>query len=373
MNTNPTAYRKWILIGLFATVGGMILWMVTKEPLSSNITQPNVNNPPTSEPLNQISVDGSVPTRLSSPPSLTDNPPRKFREMPASERRAFLREMQKDELPALFQKFLDAGRVEDDPMKQSSIQGLLQQKLIEKGVPSQFTEQMRQFVSDEKNSILERGSIVSAFASTGTKSGAEFVLWVATSHPEQVLRNSAVGNIAYMNGGADRDMLAPMIDPLWRDSEDPRLIKSVGLAMARSGTPSSIRLLLSSSAAPDGQDEVRRLAAVRALAKTYSKNAVPPLEEALHAAPLGSRMHTMAFMTLDQIPDATAAKAIVGWLQIADGSAADLAKQWASNPKATKHIDAVEAALSPDVPFNSELNREALRTGLKAYRAAREE
>ena len=228
---------------------------------------------------------------------------------------------------------------------------------------------MRKFVNDEKNSTLERGYIVSAYAHTSTKVGAEFVLWAVRGLSNQELRNSAKDLIGYLDCGEDRELMVSMIEPLWRDSNDPKLIRAVAFGMARQGAPSGIQLLLLAASAPNDQDEVRRVAAVEALAVTYDKIAVPPLEAALNAEPLGSRMHTMAFRTLHQIGDVTAAKAIISWFQTADSSAADLAKKWVINARAETHVEAAEAALSSNVQFRAEQNREALRAGLKVYQS----
>ena len=347
-------------------VGIAALWLVWSPPLEPNKESNTKAVVLPSQAKSERSRGLIQPTAAS--PSV-----RKFRAMSVEETAPFVQELQKDDLPTLFQKFLDAGRIDEDPQKQSMVNTVFGVVLKERGATPEFTERMRKFVSDESNSALERGLIVNAYASTGTKIGAEFVLWVAETHPNQELRDGARDRIAYLHGGEDRGLLCPLIEPLWRDSNDPKMLRAVAFGMARQGAPSGIQLLLLAASAPNYQDEVRRVAAVEALAVTIDKIAVPPLEAALNAEPLGSRMHTMAFRTLNQIDDSSAAEALISWIQTADSSAADLAKKWVINARAETHVAAAEAALSPNVAFRAEQNREALRKGLKVYLATHPE
>lgn len=367
MNTIQKNRGKWILTSLVLAVGATALWLVLSQPLALDKSPNVLHNPSAADPLMVSSSADPGPSQDTTPSTSSGIPERKFRDISASERRAILRTLQKDELPALLQKFLNAGRIENDPIKQSMIHTLFVRVLKEKGASAEFTEEMRKFVNDEKNSTLERGYIVGAYASMGTKAGAEFVLWVATTHPNQEVRDGARDKIDNLHCGEDRTLMVSMIEPLWRDSNDPKMIRAVAFGMARQAAPSGIQLLLLAASAPNYQDEVRRITAVEALAETFWKTAVPPLEAALQAEPLGSRMHTMAFRTLHQIGDVSAAKAIISWIQTADSSAADLAKKWVIHARGETHIEAAKAALSSNVQFRAEQNREAIRAGLKVF------
>jgi len=300
----------------------------------------------------------------------TPAPQRTFADMPAAERRAILRTLRTEDADRLFQHFLDAGRIEGDPMKQSTIQGLLMGAIKQHTPPPEFIEKMRRFVTDRTNSVLERGLVVSAFGEAGTKTAAEFVLWVATVQPDPDMRRSACANIRYLGGRGSREYVPPMLEPLWRESKDVELVKAVAFAMAGEGAPSSITLLLHAALVPEGQDDVRREAALRALTKVATKNAVPPLEAALKGSPAGSGMHTLAFRTLIQIGDESAVQAILGWLQTTDSQAAPLVSIWIGSANYAAHLQGAENALNPVVPFRSEQNREAIRAALAAYRAS---
>jgi hypothetical protein len=350
-------------------LSGTLLWW-SKKPMSPLELPTRVDHkqPPIAS---AIASPQSIP--ISAEPSITPSPTdagqKKFVDMPSSECRAIIREIKKKDLVTIFQLFLDAGRMEHDPMKQSAIQGVFTQALKSQQLPPDFLEKMRRFVTDKSNSYLERGSIVSAFASAGTKEGTEFVLWAAAAQPDQELKNGAIGDISYLGSGGDREYLPSKIAPIWNETKDVRLLQSVANAMAKEGAPSSIELLFSAALAPDGQDDLRRNVAREALQAVYTGNAVPPLAAALEKNPVGSRANTLAFTTLAQIVDKKADQALMGWLQTNDGSAASMAKEWIAHAKTPSQLVAAKAALDPSVPFRNEANREALRAGIEAYKA----
>jgi len=206
-------------------------------------------------------------------------------------------------------------------------------------------------------------------SSAATKEAADLLIYEATTQMETELKNGAKGSISGLGGGGSREFLSPMIEPLWQQSYDPQLLNAVAVAMAEEGAPSSINVLLPAAAAPDGQDDVRRAAAVWALTKVYTKNAVPLLAEALDSSPMGSRTHTLAFTTLTQFVDGAAAQALMHWLQAADGRCAHMALKWITETRFPSQLRAAEASLNPATPFRDEKNREVIRAGLKAYRA----
>jgi hypothetical protein len=290
--------------------------------------------------------------------------------MDVLERVAVTKEIGKKDIGTIFQLFLDAGRVEHDPIKQSGIQGVFTRALKSQPLTPEFLEKMRQFVSDKSNSRNERESIMSSFAFAGTKETAEFLQWAATSPDvDEVVRTGGRSGIAKMGSVGPGDYIPPIVQPLWRNSKDQYTLNSAAEAMAKAGEPSGIELLLSAALAPDGQDDMRRDVATWALQEVYTANAVPPLAAALKNNPVGSRANTLAFTTLAQIVEKKADQVLMGWLQTNDGSAASMAKEWIAHAKTPSQLVAAKAALDPSVPFRSEANREALRAGLEAYRA----
>ena len=293
---------------------------------------------------------------------------RRFIDMPLSERLDILDQVKATDADEILRLFLDAGRIELDPMKQSMLQSKLVGALMEKKYAPDFIARMKRFVMDESNSTLERGSIISSFASARTKEATEFVLWAVSSQADRDVRASALSGIRGLGGS--QPYLPAMIEPLWKESQDAALLKALAEAMAREAAPSSIELLLSAMAADDGQDDNRRTAAFWAIPTIYRADAVPALESAMKNHPPGSKMNAIALSTLGQIGDKSAGQAVIGWLQAVDKSAAPLVADWIGRASGSGHLPAAEAALNPSVPFRSEENREAIRAALAAQRAA---
>lgn len=298
-------------------------------------------------------------------PAASGAAPRKFVEMTARESREILRQITTIDPDELFQLFLDAGRIDQDPQKQSALQGKLANAIKAQTPTAEFTTKMKRFVMDESNSKLERGLLTSAFADAHTKEGTEFVFWALANQTDPDLKQGVISNISGLGGS--QPYLPAMIEPLWRESKDVELLNAVAMAMAREGAPSSIELLLPALAAPKGEDDVRRRAALWGLKKVYRKEAVPALKSALENSPPGSPMSEIALDIMSRLGDESASRAVVGWLQNADSSAAAQVSAWIGRGA---HTAAAEAALNPSVNFRSEKNREAIRTALAAQRAA---
>jgi hypothetical protein len=138
--------------------------------------------------------------------------------------------------------------------------------------------------------------------------------------------------------------------------------------MARIGAPSSIELLISSALDSTSQRNSQALLAQRALPEVLNPDAVTTLSTLLVNQPPTSAVSKLASSTLANMVDATSASALVNWLQNADSSAAPLAHDSVLLTRAPAHLAAWESALIPAVPFRSEKNREAIRTGLAEYR-----
>ncbi len=287
--------------------------------------------------------------------------PRKFYDMSARESRHMLDKLNATTADEYFQFFLDAGRINQDPLKQSMLQGRMQRAIGEKKYSAGFIAEMKKFILDKSSSDLERGLVITAFAYANTKEGVEFVLWVISSEADADSKRTAKSSIGGMGGA--QPYLPALIEPLWRESKDADLLTSVAQAMARQGAPSGIELLLATLAAPDGQDDVRLQAAIWATTKIYRDEAIPPLATALKNNPPGSRMNLNALSLLSHLSNNSAAPAVVEWLQTADISAAPHVAIWIKNGNES-HLRAAEAALNPSVPFRSEENREAMRKAL---------
>jgi hypothetical protein len=350
---------------IFAALAGG-LWTWKNQTLSPSIEASLPSNPPSLDRASMPQQTSVAQPNAASAPVVAGAAPRKFIDMTARESREILRQIKATDADELLRLFLDAGRIDQDPMKQSALQGRLTGALMGKKYAPDFIERMKRFVMDAANSKLERGLVTSAFASARTKEGAEFVLWVVANHTDLEVRAGAISNIRGLGGS--QPYLPAMIEPLWRESNDADLLKAVAEALAREGAPSSIELLLPAVAASDGEDDKRRMAAFWAVPKIYTANAVPALESAMKNTPPGSKMNAIALSTLGQIGDKSAARAVINWLQVADKSAAPLVADWVGRASGSGNLPAAEAALNPAVSFRSEENREAIRAALAAQR-----
>jgi len=351
------------LVTLMVLAVGLWYWKRKMPPPEHGGTVPY--GLPTAE---KIALPEKPPMTQPQAPIAAGEGRRKFSDMTARETIDIMRQIKATDAEELLQLFRDAGRIDEDPMKQSALHGKLTGALREKKYPPDFIERMKRFVMDESNSKLERGSIISAFAGARTKEGVEFILWVVANHTDMEVRGGAVSNIRALGGS--QPYLPSLIEPIWKESNEADLLKAVAEAMAREAAPSSIELLLPAAAAPDRKDDVRRSAALRAMTKIYRVDAVPPLESALNNAPPGSKMNVIALSTLGQIGDKSASQAVISWLQTADKSAAPFVAKWIGKAGGLGQLPAAEAALNPSVPFRSEENREALRAAIAARRAA---
>jgi hypothetical protein len=356
----------WTLAILTICVCGLWAW-------KRKMTQ--ATNPPSMSGTLQSPGQSAIPQQAPVPqpqnaiaPDSQGGAPRRFIDMPASERLDILDQIKATDADELLKLFLDAGRIDQDPMKQSALQGKLTGALMEKKYAPDFIERMKRFVIDAANSKLERGLVISAFAGARTKEATEFVFWALANLSDPDVHAGVVGNIRGLGGS--QPYLPAMIEPHWKESNEADLLTAVAEAMAREAAPSSIELLLPAAAAPDGKDDKRRWAAIWAIPKIYRADAVPALESALNNSPTGSKMNVIALSTLGQIGDKSASRAVIAWLQDTDKSAAPLVADWISRASGVGQLPAAEAALNPSVPFRSEENREAIRAALSAQRAS---
>jgi hypothetical protein len=296
--------------------------------------------------------------------------PPMFEKLSAQERRAILAEIKKLDCAPIFQAMLDAGRIDHDFMKQGDISAVLAQAIRVRTPPPEFFKQLTTFIADNSNSISERGLVIGMLGKASTKESANLLVYEVTTLENKELKDTAVGAISNLDERSSDANITPALDRLWRKSYDPKLLTSLGEAMARIGKPSSIELLVSAALARDGKDDVRKRLAQGWLTTVISKDAVPPLAALLAKNRPTSPEAVLAFTTLAQIvdmKDRTSIETMMKWLQNADSSAAPLALNWIAHARNGPEIKAAKAALDPAVPFRSEANREALRAGLDKY------
>ena len=300
--------------------------------------------------------------------TITVSPSKKFSTMGLLEANKILLEIGQQDMASIFQRMLDAGRVEHDLTKQMAIQSIFSGAMRTETPKLDFLEQMRAFLADRSNSNFERGMLLGALGTAATKEALDILIYAATTMSGQDPRQTAIGAIRTVGatGGAGV-ALSPALESVWRDSSDEELLISVAVAMAEVGAASGVELLLSAALATDGPENVRTRSAIGALEKVFRGSAVPAVA-ALLADQSTSPANNLAGSILVQIGDATAANALVNWLQRADASVAPNIRRFLIQTRTEALLEAWQAATVPAVLFRSEKNREAISAGLAEYR-----
>jgi len=290
--------------------------------------------------------------------------------MPVRERNAIVREIKKQDFDSIMRAWLDAGRVENDRLKQSVIVTLWGYAMRERTVPPDVFDKMKAIMADSSYSIHERGDMIGVLAEATTPEAAKLLIYEATTQTDAEMKRMATSAISEL-GNTYNEANATLLEPLWKGSNDPLMMKSVAKAMGRISKASSVELLFNAVLADTSANpnDSRGQAAFDGLMEVHTDNAIPPLATAMEKNPPGSPANKLALDILGQIQDKAASAVVMKWLQASYSSAAPLATEWITQARGTEQLKAAQAALDPSVPFRSEANREALRKGLDAYRA----
>jgi len=103
------------------------------------------------------------------------------------DRNAIKEEIGKEDFVSIFQAFVDARRVENDPMKQGDLQSLLAYAMRQKTPPPEFFAQVKAFIADDSNTKLERGMTIGILALAATKESTDLLIYEATSQKDKEL------------------------------------------------------------------------------------------------------------------------------------------------------------------------------------------
>ncbi len=294
--------------------------------------------------------------------------------MDVLEANAVLTEIAKQDLPAIFQAMLDAERVEHDELKQMHLQSTLATALRRKTPSPEFLAQLQAFVASSSNLKFERELLIGALESASTKETVELLVKIAANAPEKEIRIAAGTLAGVGDSGKGGAALSPVLEKVWRESNNPNEFSSAATSMAKIGVPSGIELLLAAALDTGGQDKVRLNAARGALWEVYLPNAVPPLVARLANQPPTSATAKLVAPLLVRIDDAVGSKAVVGWLQGRSEDATPLIQDLVlQQTRGDKMLAAWNDALDPALTFRNEQNREAIRAGLAAYREGHKE
>lgn len=360
-----------IILGAFMLLVGVAIamWLNRDQPLQSAQTENSANRPATAT---ADPVQAPPPMQQSQPvPRLHTpvNSQKKFADMDRLESMAITSEIAKRDLPAIFQAMIDAKRVEQDSLKQLSLKIDFSNALRMKKPSPEFMEQLYGFINDRANSEFERELLIGALESAATPETVDFLIRVAGTSTDKKMRESAASLGGLGTNGLSGSELSPILERTWRETENPILITSTSVAMAKIGKPSGIELLLMAAFATDERDKRRRIAAQSALWEVSKGDAVPPLAARLANQPPTSEAVKLVAPILARTIALDGQKALVSWLQGRTENAAplvhDLIRQHI-------RIDPFESAwakaLDSGVPFKNEENRKAIREALDAYR-----
>lgn len=361
-----------VLLGVFVAI-----WQrrnaATTPTTPTNSTEvadkvPSIGSTPT--PLNPV-LEKPVPAE---PQQAPVSPRRKFADMDVLEASAILTEIGEQDLPAIFQAMLDAERVEHEPSKQMNLQSILATALRQKTPSPEFLEQMQAFITNSSNSYFERKLLIGALKSASTKETVELLVKIAAAAPKEKIRDSA-GNLAGVgDSGKGGAALSPVLEKVWRESDNPNQLSSAASSMAKIGVPSGVELLLAAALDTGEQDKARLNAAQAALGRIFLPNAVPPLVARLANQPPASATAKLVAPILVRIDDAAGSKAVVGWLQGRSEDAAPLIQDLVlQQTRGETMLTAWNDALDPALTFRNEQNREAIRAGLATYREGHKE
>jgi hypothetical protein len=351
----------WTSVALIGC--GIALFIWKQSPPSSVRTDSVKGKSPSIAPMTTL-VQSALPSI--SP---------RFSKMSPQERDLILDKIKRQDSLTIYHTWIECGGADSDLMKQGTIGTILWGALRYKGPNGEVYKEMSKFIADGSNSTLDRAQLIGILSQAKTKDALAILLQVAAMLQEKDLQTIAFRSIGaageIWGDGTFHEELSPALERAWRETQNPNLLASVAVAMAKVGAPSGVDLLISSALASGFQDEIRANAAREALGEMLNSSAVPVLSARLSNETPTDTASVLASSTLVAIGDEIAAKALLNWLQNANESVAQLAHDYTIQTRTPAQLEAWELALNPAVPFRSEKNREAIRTGLAEFHKSR--
>jgi hypothetical protein len=359
-----TSAKFLFLLGALVVAVVLSLWLrpkVALRPTSTSVpAQLQPQPPPPLLPQLAKDVQSTVEAKPVTPLSQ-----RRFKDMKAVERNAILENLRKQDFPVILQAWIEADQVEHDPLKHGQLGTLLGFAMHDRVPSPEFLAQLRSFIYNPANSELDRGVLIVALGFAARNETLEMLLDMVAHPPSKELLSSSLSAIGTASLNRD-ESLTPFYERVWREagSGDKDLLKNIACSLGRLGTPSSMEMLLTAAFAPNGQDDVRKQAALFGLswADILNDKAVPPLAARLsNDAPSGEASR-LAASILFKMQTTDANQALLTWIQHTDASNAKTASKLATE---TQHPEIWRAALDPSVTFRSERNREAIRDAME--------
>jgi len=307
------------------------------------------------------------PSSTAQPDASVQSQP-KFSEMKVQDRNAILNEIGKQDVTAIMQSWINAGRAEHDSTKQLMIRSLLVGAIRQKTAPD-LLAQMKAFIADGSNTVRERQGMIAVVGGAATLESESLLIDETRILANKDLRDSAIGELGRL-GESKNENLTPALEQLWTTSHDQQLLGSVAKAMAGIGKTSSIQMLLDASFGPQDKDN-RKGAAFGALDDIDSSKAVPPLATLFNKSAPGTLEFQMSGDILVKIGDAPATQAIISRLKNLDDIDPAQVKKWTQDAQTTTLRKALTAAADPSVPFRNDKIRQIIQTTLEEHNRSR--
>jgi len=151
-----------------------------------------------------------VPDPQASAPPDNPHPQKKFSEMPVLERGKIMKEIRVKDIDAIFQHFLDAGRVENDPMKQGAVQLCLADALRDRPSNPVFLKKLQEFIESDEASKFERRMALGALSFAATKETVGLLIHEALNLTDKEMRDSAVASVRDVGDIVNGTLVRPL-------------------------------------------------------------------------------------------------------------------------------------------------------------------
>ena len=373
-----TAFRLPILISvLLIAISLFLWWSIARRPRPTAAKNPPAAPAQVTSETPVTAMASAVPAKIPVPEKAKDEEPaaapaaplKRYSEMSIEEGAAIMDQLEAKDLDGIFAALIEACRPGEDGMKMSAIQLMLADELQKRKPDPKFMKRLRDYLDDDEQPASTRGMAIGALGRVATKEAAEILIDVAFHHKNPKIRHSAMTSIDGPGREEGDETFSPEINHLWNEAKDEEAILSVGKAMAKTGAPASIELLLTSALIPYGTDDVLKNATLVALESVRTPNAIPPIVALVEKSKPGSFESYLAFQLLAQIWEDPAKSSFVKWLPKADINVLDSVTNWlGADNYELQNAKAMKALLDSGVAFHSaELRAEVLQAVEQAY------
>lgn len=188
--------------------------------------------------------------------------------------------------------------------------------------------------------ITQNKLIINLLGETATPEAMTILLDEAMSNQDTPLRPTILEKITEMGDewwdNRSHPELSPPLEKAWNSElNDQNLINAIAIGMAKVGSPSGVKLLLTAIAKGGNTvDEINKgqnqqaLAAFEAMDGILNNAAAPTLAEEFHNRELNDPVFIASGNALANIANIEATKALIEWVKNAPDEAVPLVEQW---------------------------------------------